>query len=154
MKITTLGGPCVLLSTAFGAGWSKVARRSCFSDGDAIFETHPTKPSRNRPMSFRDREKAFENKFLHDAELKFKAEARRNKLLGLWVAERLGKSDDAAAAYAKEVVASDFEEAGDSDVVRKVLADLSAAGHSMGEDELRSKMADLMDEAIAQVQKV
>ncbi|MCU0830995.1 MAG: DUF1476 domain-containing protein [Rhizobiaceae bacterium] len=103
-------------------------------------------------MSFREREKAFENKFLHDAELKFKAEARRNKLLGLWVAERLGKAGDDAAAYAKEVVASDFEEAGDADVVRKVLADLSAAGHQMGEDELRSKMADLMDEAIAQVQ--
>jgi hypothetical protein len=103
-------------------------------------------------MSLRDREKAFENKFLHDAELKFKAEARRNKLLGLWVAERLGKSGDDAAAYAKEVVASDFEEAGDGDVVRKVIADLSAAGQSVGEDELRSKMADLMDAAITQVQ--
>jgi hypothetical protein len=103
-------------------------------------------------MSFRDREKAFENKFLHDAELKFKAEARRNKLLGLWVAERLGKSADEAAAYARDVVAADFEEAGDADVVRKVLADIAAAGQQMGEDELRSKMADLMDEAIAQVQ--
>jgi hypothetical protein len=103
-------------------------------------------------MSFRDREKAFENKFLHDAELKFKAEARRNKLLGLWVAERLGKSGDEAAAYAKEVVAADFEEAGDADVVRKVLADIANAGQQMGEDELRVKMADLMDEAIAQVQ--
>jgi hypothetical protein len=103
-------------------------------------------------MSFREREKAFENKFLHDAELKFKAEARRNKLLGLWVAERLGKSADEAAAYAKEVVAADFEEAGDADVVRKVLADIAAAGQQMGEDELRNKMADLMDQAIAQVQ--
>jgi hypothetical protein len=104
-------------------------------------------------MSFRDREKAFENKFTHDAELKFRAEARRNKLLGLWVAELLGKSGDAAAEYAKEVVASDFEEAGDDDVVRKVTADLTAAGHAMSEDDLRTKMADLMDEAIAQVQK-
>ncbi|NJR13522.1 MAG: DUF1476 domain-containing protein [Phyllobacteriaceae bacterium] len=103
-------------------------------------------------MSFRDREKGFENKFAHDADLKFRAEARRNKLLGLWVAARLGKSGDAAADYAKEVVASDFEEAGDADVVRKVLNDFSAAGLAMGEDELRVKMADLMDEAIAQIQ--
>lgn len=71
--------------------------------------------------TFDDRKKGFENKFAHDEELRFKATARRNKLLGLWAAEKLGLSGDAAESYAKEVVASDFEEAGDDDVVRKVL---------------------------------
>lgn len=104
-------------------------------------------------MSFEDRRKGQEGKFAHDAELRFKAEARRNKLLGLAVAEMLGKTGDDAAVYAKEVVASDFEEAGDDDVVRKVLADLKTGGVDMSEADLRNKMADLMDEAIAQVQK-
>lgn len=104
-------------------------------------------------MSFEDRRKGQEGKFAHDAELRFKSEARRNKLLGLAIAELLGKTGDDAAAYAKEVVASDFEEAGDEDVVRKVMADLSAAGVAMTESELRGKMTDLMDEAIAQIQK-
>jgi hypothetical protein len=103
-------------------------------------------------MDMSDRQKGFENKFAHDAELRFKAEARRNKLLGLAVADMLGKTSDAAAAYAKDVVASDFEEAGDDDVVRKVMADLAAGGVAMSEADLRAKMADLMDEAIAQVQ--
>jgi hypothetical protein len=103
-------------------------------------------------MDMSDRQKGFENKFAHDAELRFKAEARRNKLLGLAVADMLGKTGDAAAAYAKDVVASDFEEAGDDDVVRKVMADLAAGGVAMSESDLRAKMADLMDEAIAQVQ--
>ena len=71
--------------------------------------------------TFDDREHAFEAKFAHDSEMQFRAEARRNKLLGLWVAEKLGKSGADADAYAREVVASDFEEAGDADVVRKVL---------------------------------
>ena len=103
-------------------------------------------------MSLDDRRKGQEGKFAHDAELRFRAEARRNKLLGLAVAEMLGKTGDEAAAYAKEVVAADFEEAGDDDVVRKVLADLTAGGVTMGEADLRAKMADLMDEAITQVQ--
>ncbi len=103
-------------------------------------------------MSMSDREKGFENKFAHDEGLRFKAEARRNKLLGLAVAELLGVTGDAAAAYAKEVVVSDFDEAGDDDVVRKVMADLTAGGIAMTEAELRVKMIDLMDEAIAQVQ--
>ena len=104
-------------------------------------------------MSFDDRRKGQEGKFAHDAELRFKAEARRNKLLGLAVAEMLGVTGDAAATYAKDVVAADFEEAGDDDVVRKVMADLAAGGIAMSEADLRNKMADLMDEAIAQVQK-
>ena len=77
---------------------------------------------------FSDREKGFERKFALDEELRFKAMARRNKLLGLWAAEKLGKTGEAAEAYAKEVVAADFEEAGDGDVLRKLKTDFDAAG--------------------------
>ena len=76
--------------------------------------------------TFDDREHAFEAKFAHDAEMQFKAEARRNKLLGLWAAELMGKSGDEAAEYAKEVIKSDFEEAGHEDVYRKVSGAQSA----------------------------
>jgi hypothetical protein len=95
-----------------------------------------------------DRKDAFENKFAHDEELKFKATARRNKLLGLWAAEKLGKAD--ADAYAKEVVMADFEEAGDEDVFRKVRGDLPA---SVTDHQIRSAMDELMAEAIDQIQK-
>eukprot|EP01035_Chromulina_nebulosa_P008398 gene8398-11377_t len=99
-------------------------------------------PSGARIMTtFDKREDGFERKFALDEEQKFKAEARRNKLLGLWVAEQLGVTGDAAAAYAKEVVASDFEEAGDADVVRKVLADLTAEGVSTSPRLLRTSSA-------------
>ncbi|MBT8416018.1 MAG: DUF1476 domain-containing protein [Silicimonas sp.] len=98
--------------------------------------------------TFDDRENAFENKFAHDAEMQFKAEARRNKLLGLWAAELMGKSGDDAAAYAKEVVKSDFEEAGDEDVYRKVSGDL---GDKATETQIRSKMTELMGVAKAQL---
>ena len=101
--------------------------------------------------TFDKREEGFEKKFALDADQKFKAEARRNKLLGLWAAEKLGISGDAAAAYAKEVVASDFEESGDADVVRKVLGDLTAKGIAMTEPELRVKMDELMATAVMQV---
>lgn len=90
--------------------------------------------------SFDDRENAFENKYAHDAEMQFKAEARRNKLLGLWAAELMGKSEDDAKAYATEVVKSDFEEAGDEDVYRKVSGDL---GDLASEDTIRAKMKEL-----------
>ena len=100
--------------------------------------------------TFNDREKAFENKFAHDSEMQFKAEARRNKLLGLWAAEYLGKTGDDAAAYAVEVVKSDFEEAGDEDVYRKVSGDL---GDSVEESVIRAKMIELMAEAKAQLMK-
>ncbi len=96
-----------------------------------------------------EREDRFEKKFAHDAELKFKAEARRNKLLGLWAAEKLGKSGDEADAYAKEVVMSDFEEAGDEDVYRKVRGDLD---DSTSEEEIREMMTSLMATAIEQIQ--
>lgn len=91
--------------------------------------------------TFDDREHAFENKFAHDAEMQFKADARRNKLLGLWAAELMGKSGDDAAEYAKDVVRSDFEEAGHEDVYRKVSGDL---GDLASEADIRKKMAELM----------
>ena len=93
----------------------------------------------------------FERKYALDEEQKFKATNRRNKLLGLWAAEKMGHGGDAAAAYAKEVVASDFEEAGDDDVLRKVLADLTAKNVAITETELRTKMDSLIADAVAQV---
>ncbi|MEQ9041508.1 MAG: DUF1476 domain-containing protein [Silicimonas sp.] len=98
--------------------------------------------------TFDDRENAFENKFAHDAEMQFRAEARRNKLLGLWAAELLGKSGEEADAYAKEVIKSDFEEAGDEDVYRKVSGDL---GEKASEKEIRAKMSELLSVAKAQL---
>ncbi len=98
--------------------------------------------------TFDDRENAFENKFAHDAEMQFKAEARRNKLMGLWVAETLGKSGDDANAYAAEVVKADFEEAGHEDVLRKVLGDLDG---KLPEAEVRTKYDSLLGVAKAQL---
>jgi hypothetical protein len=101
--------------------------------------------------TFDKREEGFEKRFALDEEQKFKAEARRNKLLGLWVAEKLGLSGEAANDYARTVVAADFEEAGDGDVVRKVMRDLAAKGVDLSEAELRAKMDELMAQAIMQV---
>ena len=101
--------------------------------------------------SFDKREEGFEKKFALDAEQKFKAEARRNKLLGLWAAEKLGITGDDAAAYAKEVVAADFEEAGDQDVENKVVKDFAAKGVAIAAAEVRVKMDELMAAAVAQV---
>jgi len=98
--------------------------------------------------SFDDRADAFENKFAHDAQMQFKAEARRNKLLGLWAADLMGKSGDDAADYAKEVIKSDFEEAGDDDVLRKVAGDL---GDKATQGDIRAKMDALMIEAKSQI---
>jgi len=100
-----------------------------------------------------DRRDAFEKKFALDAELRFKAEARRNKLLGLWAADQLGKKDAEAEAYAKEVVAADFEEAGDEDVFRKIRADLDAAGVCVADEVIREKMFAFLEEAIRQVKQ-
>lgn len=83
--------------------------------------------------TFDDRKSAFENKFKHDQELQFKVNARRNKLVGLWAAEKLGKSGADAEAYAKEVVAADFEKAGDDDVIEKLEADLKGKGVSVAD---------------------
>jgi hypothetical protein len=101
--------------------------------------------------TFDKREEGFEKKFALDEEQKFKAEARRNRLVGLWAAEKLGITGDAAMAYAKEVVAADFEEAGDADVLRKVFKDLTAKGLAATEAEIRRKMDELMAAAAAQV---
>ena len=101
--------------------------------------------------AFDDRRNAFEKQFAHDEELRFKATARRNKLFGLWVAERLGKTGDDAESYAKSVVLADFEEAGDADVLRKVRKDLDAAGHSASETELTAKLVELTERAIEEV---
>ena len=98
-----------------------------------------------------DREDAFEKKFAHDEELQFKAEARRNKLLGLWAAELLGKSGDAAQDYAKEVIRADFEEAGDADVFRKIRADFDAAGIAQSDHQIRRTMDELMATAVEQI---
>ncbi|WP_037294116.1 DUF1476 domain-containing protein [Roseobacter sp. CCS2] len=98
--------------------------------------------------TFDDREHAFENKFAHDAEMQFKADARRNKMLGLWAADLMGKTGTDADDYAKEVVKSDFEEAGHEDVYRKVSGDL---GDKADEATIRAKMAELMTKAKAQL---
>ncbi|MEE9922721.1 MAG: DUF1476 domain-containing protein [Brucella anthropi] len=100
-----------------------------------------------------DRRDAFEKKFALDAELRFKAEARRNKLLGLWAADQLGKKDADAESYAKEVVDADFEEAGDEDVFRKVRADFDAASVSVADEVIREKMFAFLEEAIRQVKQ-
>ncbi|HXV30270.1 MAG TPA: ATPase inhibitor subunit zeta [Sinorhizobium sp.] len=99
--------------------------------------------------TMQDREKAFEAKFALDEELKFKAVARRNKLLGLWAAGLLNRAD--ADAYAQEVVAADLEEAGHEDVVRKIKADFDVAGVAQTEDEIRVRMLEFLAEAIEQV---
>ena len=101
--------------------------------------------------TFDDREKGVERKFAHDAEMQFKAEARRNKLLGLWAAEKMGATGEAAEAYAKEVIASDFEEAGDEDVYRKVSGDFAAKSVNVPEAELRAKMVELLAVAKGQL---
>jgi hypothetical protein len=98
--------------------------------------------------TFDDRENAFENKFAHDSEMQFKAEARRNKLLGLWAAELMGKSAEDAAEYAKEVIRADFQEAGDEDVFRKVSGDLGSKADAA---TIRAKMTELMTIAKAQL---
>ena len=100
--------------------------------------------------TFDKREEGFEKKFAHDEELRFKAMARRNKLLGLWAADILGKRGADAEAYAKEVVLADLEEAGDNDVVRKVTKDLD--GKSVTEQQIRAKMTELLATAVAQIQ--
>jgi hypothetical protein len=101
--------------------------------------------------TFDKREEGFEKKFAVDEEQKFKAMARRNRLLGLWAAEKLGMSGDAAAGYAKEVVAADFEQSGDNDVVHKVTRDLAAKGIAITETQLHAKMDELLALAVAQV---
>ncbi|MGZ0188437.1 MAG: DUF1476 domain-containing protein [Alphaproteobacteria bacterium] len=101
--------------------------------------------------TFADREKDFENKFKHDQELQFKVTARRNRLFGDWAAGEMGLAGDALTAYAKDVVASDFERPGDEDVLEKVQGDLKAAGIELDNARLRQKMNELLVEAKTQV---
>jgi hypothetical protein len=101
--------------------------------------------------TFDKREEAFEKKFALDEEQKFKAMARSDKLLGLWVAEKLGLSADEARTYSNELVVSEFEAAGHAGVLRKVANDLSAKGIVITDEEIRLKMDELMAQAVAQV---
>ena len=101
--------------------------------------------------SMKDREEGFERKFVFDEELRFKANARRNKMLGLWAAEKLGKAGTDADTYAKEVVMSDIEEAGDHDVLRKVKKDFEAAGIDQSEHQIRRTMDELLVKAVEEI---
>jgi hypothetical protein len=107
--------------------------------------------TRSNMTTFDKREEGFEKKFAHDEELKFKATARRNKLLGLWAAEKLGLNGPAAEAYAKEVVASDFDEPGEDDVFRKIRKDFDAKGVAQSDHQIRRTMEQLMEQAIEQI---
>jgi hypothetical protein len=102
--------------------------------------------------TFEDREKGYERKFAHDQELKFRATARRNKMLGLWAAEQLGLSGEEAQAYAKEVIKADLEIPGDDDVFRKIRRDFDAKSVEKSDHQIRSKMVDLMGVAISQIE--
>jgi hypothetical protein len=102
--------------------------------------------------SFEDREKGFERKFAHDEELRFKATARRNKLLGLWAAAEMGITGDAAQAYAREVIKADLEQPGEEDVFRKIRKDFDAKGVQQSDHQIRRKMSELMGESVAQIE--
>jgi hypothetical protein len=102
--------------------------------------------------SFKDREKSFERKFALDEELRFKSTARRNKLLGLWAAEKMGLSGDAAQSYAREVIKADLAEPGEEDVFRKIRADFDARGVDQSDHQIRRMMADLLGDAVTQIE--
>ena len=102
--------------------------------------------------NFEDREKGFERKFAHDEELKFRATARRNRLLGLWAAEQMGVTGDAAQAYAREVIKADLAEPGEEDLFRKIRADFDAKGVGESDHQIRRQMAELMGVAISQIE--
>jgi hypothetical protein len=102
--------------------------------------------------TFDKRKDAYESKFARDEELRFKATSRRNKLLGQWAAEKLGKSGEDAQAYAREVIRADMQEAGDEDVFRKVRGDFDAAGVDQSDHQIRRTMEELMAEAVSQIE--
>jgi hypothetical protein len=101
--------------------------------------------------TFNEREKGFEQQFAHDEELRFKAIARRNKLLGLWAATKLGITGPAADAYSKDVVMAEFEAGGDEDVFRKLRRDFDAKGIALSEQDIRKAMQDLLGQAVQQI---
>jgi hypothetical protein len=103
--------------------------------------------------TFNEREKAFEKKYEHDQDLKFKVNARRNKLLGLWAAGLMGKTGADAEAYAKDVVLADYEKPGDSDVIEKLVKDLAAAGKPMEDHSIRKQAERLAEAAKEQIMK-
>jgi hypothetical protein len=102
--------------------------------------------------NFDDRAKGFERKFAHDEELKFKATARRNRLLGLWAAQQMGLSGDDAQTYAREVIKADLSEPGEEDVFRKIRSDFDAKGVSQSDHQIRRRMTELMAEAVNQIE--
>src|SRR5437764_3969247 len=106
---------------------------------------------RDRMTQFDDRERAFESKFAHDEEMRFRITARRNRLLGEWAARKMGLSEAETESYAKDVVRSDFEEAGEHDVIRKVLGDLTSAGVECDEETVREAMRNKEIEARRQI---
>jgi hypothetical protein len=125
----------------------------CDSVGAAGGDPPPARRGREIEMSsFDKRQEGFERKFAHDAELRFKAGARRNKLLGLWAAELMGMSETEANDYAKSVVKADFEEPGEEDVFKKVRADLDARGVEQSDHQIRRTMSDLMTKAVEQIE--
>jgi len=130
-------------TVAFRAGFSYIGRAS-----NCLFRFNRES---HRMTTFDERENAFEKMYAHDAEMQFKADARRDKLLGLWAAEKMGLADDAAQAYAKSVVIEDLKEPGDEDVFRKVSADLAEKDAGVTDDELRRRMVDFMTEAKTQI---
>jgi hypothetical protein len=101
--------------------------------------------------SFRDREKAFEDKYKHDEELRFRVQARRDKMLGLWIAEQIGKEGAAAEEYARDVVRADMKLPGDDDVIEKIMADLQEAGVDLSEHRLRRKLEEFEQAAKEQL---
>lgn len=103
--------------------------------------------------NLRDREETFERKYVHDEEMKFRAVSRRNRLLGLWAADKLGKTGEAADLYAVEVIKADIEEAGEEDVFRKIRRDFDAAGVRQSDHQIRRTMSELLAEAIDQIKK-
>jgi hypothetical protein len=119
----------------------------------AVFAAPLTPYEEMRQMTtFEDREKGFERKFAHDEELKFKATARRNRLIGLWAAEKMGLSGDDAQAYAREVIRADLAEPGDEDVFRKLRADFDAKGVDQSDHQIRRVIGEMMVEAVRQIE--
>jgi hypothetical protein len=102
--------------------------------------------------TFEDREKGFERKFAHDEELKFRATARRNRLIGLWAADKMGLTGDEAQAYAREVIKADLAEPGDEDVFRKIRADFDAKGVDQSDHQIRRIIGEMMAEAVRQIE--
>jgi hypothetical protein len=102
--------------------------------------------------TFEDREKGFERKFAHDEELKFRATARRNRLIGLWAAEKMGLTGEEAQTYAREVIKADLAEPGDEDVFRKIRADFDAKGVDQSDHQIRRIIGEMMAEAVRQIE--